>query len=117
MANDSIQAGLKMDDKHTMIHLPFHVHTGLSCSGIAGGSSGHWVRRGARTGQVTSLSQGNTETHRTNNFQQQINLTGLWEEAGVLGGNPHMHGKNMEMPCRKTSEFRSQDLLSARHIP
>ncbi|MEQ2302967.1 hypothetical protein AMECASPLE_011974 [Ameca splendens] len=36
------------------------------------------------------------------NLERPINLFGVWEEAGVPGENPLMHGENMQTPCRKT---------------
>ncbi|MEQ2224617.1 hypothetical protein ILYODFUR_009275 [Ilyodon furcidens] len=29
-------------------------------------------------------------------------MFGLWEETGLPGQNPRMHGENMQTPCRKT---------------
>ncbi|MEQ2266717.1 hypothetical protein XENORESO_016392, partial [Xenotaenia resolanae] len=76
-------------------------------------SSGLRARGGVHPGQFASPSQGNKATHGTNdyantrskgNLARPINLShvfGLWEEAGVLGENPLMHGENMQTP-RKT---------------
>ncbi|MEQ2294523.1 hypothetical protein AMECASPLE_004812 [Ameca splendens] len=76
----------------------------ISSSLLAGG--------GVHPGQVASPSQGNTQTTMhtlihtpKGNLERPMNLKGLfldWEEAGVPGENSHMHGENMQTPCRKT---------------
>ncbi|MEQ2301970.1 hypothetical protein AMECASPLE_001628 [Ameca splendens] len=49
-------------------------------------------------------TQANNHSHlraiETNSLNSHV--FGLWEEAGVPGGNPHMHRGNMQTPCRKT---------------
>ncbi|MEQ2306669.1 hypothetical protein AMECASPLE_010603 [Ameca splendens] len=43
---------------------------------------------------------------------------GLWEEAGVPGENPRMHGENMQTPCKNTPSRelnRSPSCCQLRH--
>ncbi len=55
----------------------------------------------------------------TGNLESPINLHvfGLWEEAGVLEGNPGRHGENMQTPYRKVlspAGYQTQNLLAVR---
>jgi len=70
----------------------------------------HWARGRVPPGQVASPSQGDidaNETHTHSQWQFRINnesnmhVFGWWEEAGVPGENPHIHGENMQTPHRK----------------
>ncbi|KAF3687447.1 hypothetical protein EXN66_Car003119 [Channa argus] len=35
-----------------------------------------------------------------------MNVSGLWEETGVPGGNPHKHRKTVQTPRRKAAASR-----------
>lgn len=104
----------------TFIHHSIHHLYHLSCRRHI--YSNHQARRGVHHGQVGSPLQGNTEAHAVQttmhthtHIQRQFkkanwpnsNVFGLWGEAGVPGGNSHMHRKNMLTLCRKIPE---QDL-------
>ncbi|XP_047226917.1 transcription factor CP2-like protein 1 isoform X2 [Girardinichthys multiradiatus] len=65
-------------------------------------TGGRWVL----PGQVTSPSQGHTETHNQAHIPNN-HVFGLWEEAGVPRENPGMHAENMQTPCRKTPSRES----------
>ncbi|MED6263534.1 hypothetical protein CHARACLAT_005505 [Characodon lateralis] len=104
--------------KFETIH-SFIFYVAYSTVGHGGAGAYLQLSTGERRGkpaQVASPSQGNTGTYRTNNRAHthshlrailetnlpKCHIFGLWEEAGVPGENPRMHGENMQTPCRKS---------------
>ena len=44
------------------------------------------------------------------NFRDTMHVFGRWEEAGVPGENPCIHGENMQTPHRKASQELNLEL-------
>ncbi|MEQ2159883.1 hypothetical protein GOODEAATRI_027838 [Goodea atripinnis] len=66
------------------------------------GPWGSWCLSPAVYGGGVHPGPVSNHAHTHSHLERPINLTGMWEEAGVPRENTRIYGENMQIPCRKT---------------
>ncbi|XP_061759988.1 uncharacterized protein LOC133554822 isoform X1 [Nerophis ophidion] len=94
-----ILAGINRPNKECTVNLLVHATIGWKAGHTLDKSPPH---RRANTDRQTTF----THSHTRANLVLPINLSPgaclwMWEEAGVPGGNPRIHGADMQTPHRK----------------